>query len=171
MNNYWRIILAAVAMAAISLSAHAQDDSEDAVREEAYGDWRVRCQQTENEEKTCIMIQQAFLKENSEMLMLVNVAYLPEQEQPAMSIVVPLGVSLAAGVKFQLGEGEENASVLGYSHCDQNGCYANLLLSDEATEQIAAVGSGFVSFMTLQGQPVDVPFSPNGFSGALESLR
>ena len=171
MSNYWRMVLVAAAVTAASLNAQAQEGGEGTVSEQDYGDWRVRCQQTENDEKTCIMIQQAFLKENNEMLMLVNVAYLPEQEQPAMSIVVPLGVSLAAGVKFQLGEGDESASVLGYSHCDQNGCYANLLLSDEATEQIAAVGSGFVSFMTLQGQPVDVPFSPNGFSGALESLR
>jgi len=111
------------------------------------------------------------LEESGEMLMLINVAYLPEQEQPTMGILVPLGVSLATGVNFQLGEGDENTSVLGYSHCDQNGCYASLLLSDEAVEQITAVGSGFVSFMTLQGQPVNVPFSPNGFSGALESLR
>ena len=83
-------------------------------------------------------------------------------------------MSLSAGANLQLGEtveGEERGNLLGYSHCDQNGCYVSRLLTDEAKEEVLAVDTGTITFTTLQGQAVDVPFSPNGFSDALGALR
>ena len=103
--------------------------------------------------------------------MQVNIAYIPEREEPVMSIVLPLGVGLQGGVKFQLGDADENTNVMGYSHCIQDGCYVNQLLSDEAIQRITDVESGSVTFVTLLGEAIDVPFSPQGFVEALAALR
>lgn len=176
MTNNWRIVLMVIAMGAYSLSGQAQQtgESEVTISEKTYDDWTVRCQQAKGEEKSCVMTQRTFVEDSGQRLMQVNVMRVPEQEQPVMILVLPLGVSLAAGVNLQLGEEgdeeEENANRMGYSHCDQNACYVNILLTDEAKEDITAVDAGTITFTTLQGQAIDVPFSSKGFDDALESF-
>lgn len=136
-----------------------------------YQDWTVRCGQVEGTGRSCVMAQLVQLEESGEWLMQVNIAYIPEREEPLMSIVLPLGVGLHGGVKFQLGDADENINVMGYSHCIQSGCYVNQLLTDEAIQRITDVESGSVTFVTLLGKAVDVPFSPQGFVEAFAALR
>ena len=73
-------------MGAYSLSGQAQDGSEVTVTENTYGDWVVRCQQTNDAEKACVMTQQAMYEEG-QLLTQVTVIIIPEQEFPLMTIM------------------------------------------------------------------------------------
>lgn len=159
------------AIFAASVLAQGVEDGIANTSETNYQDWTVRCGQLEGAEQSCVMAQLVQLEQTGEWLLQVNIAYIPEREEPIMSIVLPLGVALSSGVKLQLGDADDNANIMGYSHCDQNGCYVNQLLANEAIQRITAVESGSVTFTTLQGEAVDVPFSPQGFLQALAALR
>jgi invasion protein IalB len=173
MKYFWKNIVVAGILNIAATVALAQSPAENNanISEINYQDWTVRCGQVEGTGRSCVMAQLVQLEESGEWLMQVNIAYIPEREEPVMSIVLPLGVGLQGGVKFQLGDADENTNVMGYSHCIQDGCYVNQLLSDEAIQRITDVESGSVTFVTLLGEAIDVPFSPQGFVEALAALR
>ena len=158
-------------IAATAAIAQEQVANNADVSETTYQDWTLQCQQVEEVGRSCFMLQLVQLEESGEWLMQVNIASIPDREEPVMSIALPLGVALADGVKMQLGDVAENANIMGYSHCTQGGCYVNQLLSDEAIQRIIAVDSGSVTFATLSGEAVDVPFSPLGFAEALAAMQ
>ena len=172
MKNFWirTLMVGTYSLGAMAVQAQESVDNTD-ISETNYQDWVVRCEQVEEAGQRCVMTQLAQLEETGEWLMQANIAYIPERAEPIMSLILPLGVALADGIKLELGEGEENANVMGYTHCDPGGCYVNQLLADEAIQRITAAESGSVTFTTLQGEAIQVPFSPLGFTAALASLR
>jgi invasion protein IalB len=173
MKHFFLKTIAVSVLSFATTAAIAQElvENDAEVGETTYQDWTLRCQQVETSEQDCFMIQLIQLEESGELLMQVNIASIPDREEPIMSIALPLGVALADGVKMQLGEVAENANMMGYSHCTQGGCYVNQLLSDEAVQRITAAKSGGVTFVTLSGEAIDVPFSPLGFAEALAAMR
>ncbi|MBT5559802.1 MAG: hypothetical protein HOJ88_07900 [Proteobacteria bacterium] len=173
MKNLFLNIVTVYLLSVATTAALAQEQTENTpqIRETTYQDWTLRCQQAGGADQDCFMVQLVQLEESGELLMQVNIASVPDREEPVMSIALPLGVALADGVKMQLGDAADNVNIMGYSHCTQGGCYVNQLLGDEAIQRIAAVESGSVTFATLSGETVDVPFSPLGFVEALAAMR
>ena len=172
MKRLWIKTLIFCVCSVVVMAVPAQESAENTnITETNYQDWLVRCEQIEGTGERCVMTQLAQLEETGEWLMQANIAYIPERAEPIMSIILPLGVALPEGVKLQLGEADENANVLSFSHCEPGGCYVNQLLAEEAIQRITAVESGSVTFATIQGEAIEVPFSPQGFAEALAALR
>jgi len=139
--------------------------------DQVFGDWKATCGKDPEGVERCQVFQALSLKKEDKQLPLltVMVGYPPEQTQALVRFRVPLGVLLPAGLGFRIDD--RKATQLGYSHCDQSGCWSSLQLSDNELWAMKAGKQAFVIFTDLNKKSFSIPVSLKGFTAAVKSLQ
>jgi len=158
--------IGSVVLVALFLSSMAMaDDSEVVISTKDHQDWQLRCEQVRGGSRTCVMTQQALVQESGHRLMQVNIA--KQDESTLMTIVLPLGIDLQAGVFMLLGNQKNELPV---AYCAQSGCVVNLKIDKELLSALAKEPDVKISMQIVGGQAVSVPFSTKGLTAAHSGL-
>ena len=139
---------------------------------QVFQDWTARCEAdpADASVKRCYIIQGVMSGEQSQPVMLMAVAYLPGQESPLVTAILPLGTDLRPGIELAIDEGE--AKRYPFSVCLPDGCQVHVPL-DAAL--LAAFKKGVAGSVAFRRAPdrrtVKVPFSLKGFTAAVNALK
>lgn len=137
--------------------------------EQTYKDWTVRCAEQEQGGR-CVMSQLLKNRENDEPILLMEVGYLGEGDQPMAQFTVPHGVFLPAGVQLRVDDAEE-AGRVPYTVCDKIGCKAIAKLDDKVLAAMKA-GNRLVTTLTSpSGDTATMSVSLAGFTAAINALK
>lgn len=157
-----RRLLLALALLAPAAMAGAQD------RETAtFGAWVVRCEPREGL-PPCDM-HQAVRTQDGKVALEVTLGYQPDERRYLLRAELPLGFLLPPGVAIRVDEELEFRELV-VTRCLQRGCLAEGRPSEEL---IAALRQGTAAqflVVTPVGRGLALPFSLQGFAGALEEL-
>ncbi|MGQ0740961.1 MAG: invasion associated locus B family protein [Alphaproteobacteria bacterium] len=134
------------------------------------GDWTVRCFPIKAP-APCDMIQVAISKEKKQKVSSVSLAYVPSRDNYALQVVVPLGVSFAAGLT--LSSGDRKIEGLKFRRCQNDGCYVETGMTRAAVEGLPAGGNSGAITVALyrDNKQVGLPLSFNGFGQALAKMK
>ena len=149
------------------------------VTTEPFGDWVYRCTDVKvsNEfTKNCevLQIRQAKQGERTANVLILAIAQV-NGEKPGdkpvlmMTAVVPLNVFLLEGILFTVEN--QNVMQLPFRYCNQQGCWAQVLLDEKTLATFKKGNEGKARFMVMNGQAADVQFSLKGMTKALERLQ
>lgn len=150
---------------------------------EKHGDWAIACPSPEDgsekakpSRSTCRMVQSAVLsvegKDGAEphiqRVMVTTISFVPDQEQPVLSLIVPLGIHLPPGIRLQVDGYDE--LTLPLQRCDAIGCIAVLPMKELLVEAFRKGKEGQVTFFNVAGKGSKVRISLDGFRKGLEAL-
>jgi len=137
---------------------------------ELHGDWGVRCFNFDSP-APCDVIQIGTNPDTQQRIMLISIAYLPNEQAYAAQLVVPLGVTLARGLSIDAGA--SSIPGLRFNRCEQDGCYVEVAIASESIEALAAAteATQLTMFPYQQVEPLQLPFSVNGFATAIARMR
>lgn len=140
---------------------------------EKFDDWTLRCgKANEQAPEACEMFQQHVSQQTDKVVLHAAVGKLPNNEQPGMLLVLPLGISLPPGVFVKVDEGE--AQAVPVERCTPDGCRVELLLDTPFLNKLKSGTTMTVVFHVYdqQGQRerVGVPVSLLGFTAALNEV-
>lgn len=164
-------VLAAAVLAMTAPSNAAAQSAPPGV--EQFGDWGVTCPpEGSNMPKICTMVQVVSAtpegQSESMLLMRASLALVGPDRTPAISIQVPLGVLLPAGIAVKIDEGEPLG--MPYRLCGQDGCRAVLPVQAETLAAMKAGAEARVAFMDATGEQIVVPMSLTGFTAAFDRV-
>lgn len=136
-----------------------------------HGAWTVVC--STDAKARCVMEQIGKTAEGQDILM-ARLQHVPPQDSPegtintVISVQVPLGVMLQAGLALQIDSGK--ASAVGYTRCSQDGCF---MQSPLPGAMVAAMKKGVNAKFSMVLPPnkrVDSTLSLSGFTAAYNAL-
>jgi invasion protein IalB len=138
-----------------------------------FQDWAVRCgAAAEGAPTACEMLQQR-QDEQGQTVLAIAVGDVPNNDNPGMLIILPLGIELPPGAALKIGQGDDVPAQI--RRCMRHGCEVELLLEPAILARLKAGTEANVLFQIVgdQGQPrtVGVPFSLLGFTAALEEIK
>ena len=135
-----------------------------------YKDWAVKCLTPEGGgPKACEMSQSVFADEaKTQRALLVVVGYPEPNGEPAMLLILPLGISLPPGVFLQIDESEPQQVPI--ERCESTGCRVELLLASSYLEDLNGGTQAVVYAHDRQRRRFTIPFSLLGFSAGLNAL-
>jgi invasion protein IalB len=169
------LFLATVAVPAVAqtppsaASAAAPAAAAPATEAKVIGDWGVHCF-TGTSVSPCEMQQTAMQNNTGRRVLGMSLAYAPQNGRYIFQIAVPLGVSIAKGVKI-VGAGYTNG-VMAYRRCDAAGCYVEGIMDTRAVDMLAAIsGPAKVEIASADGHAIDLPFSLRGFTEARKNME
>jgi invasion protein IalB len=136
----------------------------------AFQDWVTRCERAAGDDgrEQCFIVQNLVLKEGNQRVMLIAVAFPPDEPDPVAVLTLPLGISLPPGVRLRIDGGEEH--LFAVDRCIASGCKVGFVLSGEL---LGAFKRGLQAVVTIHDggrQPITLPVSLRGFTAALRSL-
>lgn len=170
--------------AAAAKQVDATGDTADAANASAaskFGDWGMTCPEAgEGEAEAaadCRLIQSAVVNVEAKdgegtrahRVMLTIVGFVADQDEPVLSVIVPLGVLLTPGVVLEA-EGYDKLR-MPLQRCDGNGCLAVLQMKEQLVEAFRKGGEAHVTFFNVQGKPNKVRLSLAGFADGLVALQ
>jgi invasion protein IalB len=133
-----------------------------------FQDWTLSCRAEAGNAETCRM-QQEVVNQKGNQVLLAVVGRLRSLNEPAMLILLPLGIALPPGVFLKIDDGEQQRVEINL--CEKQGCRIELVLKPDLLAQLKAGTKAIVSFHVFDQQgkqpEVDVPVSLLGFSAAL----
>ena len=143
------------------------------LREEQFQAWTVVCgTPSEGAPEQCEMRQRITDAEGNPRLMAV-VGTVPNRAEPAMVLLMPLGIYLPAGVSLQIDDGP--ALPLEVQVCTPGACQAELLLEGELVARLKAGTKAIVTYAgrNPQGQVgrAQADLSLLGFTAALDRIQ
>jgi invasion protein IalB len=115
------------------------------------------------------MEQRAFITSTGQFIGSVTIRIPPDTLQPVMMITMPLGLSLASGVVFNVDGGA--STTLPIQTCDGNGCYAGSSVSSDLLSAMARGTTLNVTFKNLSLQDISLPMSLIGFTAAYQKIQ
>jgi len=138
-----------------------------------FQDWAVRCSRpAEGAAEACEMLQQR-QDEQGQTVLAIAVGDVPNNDNPGMLMILPLGIELPPGAALKVDDGDEVPARI--RRCLRRGCEVELLLEPNV---LALLKSGTVANVLFQipdeqGRPrtVGVPFSLLGFTAALDEIK
>lgn len=135
--------------------------------QETYEDWLVACGLTEAG-KRCVLSQQQ-TQQNGQRVLAIELT--PGGESVAGSLVLPFGLSFAAGAGLQVDEKTDQA-MLSFSTCLPIGCVVRVDF-DRAMVEAMRTGNQLKINVRADGaaEPTAFGVSLKGFSAALERTR
>lgn len=134
---------------------------------ETYADWSVTCTTAEGGTRACRMQQFQRQTENNAQVLALYVR--ATQQGPRISMVLPLGVRLRAGVTVAVGD-EELAKVP-YDICTNTGCAAGFAPTDEQMAKLRAGEALRVTVAATNGKAATIRASLIGFTAAWDRLN
>jgi len=93
----------------------------------------------------------------------------PDTRKPVLTVQLPLGLFLPAGVTIRFDEGKPER--FDVETCDQKGCYLQIPISNEMLGEMAKGKQMSVTFQNLSKQDIGVPVSLAGFTVAYDKIK
>jgi|SRR5690348_14263503 len=132
--------------------------------------WASRCASDGRQSGLDCSVEQSIVETKSrQLLMQVVVRVPPDTRKPVLTIQLPLGLFLPAGVTLKFDEGKTDR--FDVQTCDQKGCYLQMPVSNEMLQQIGKSKQMSVTFQNLSKQDIGVPVSLNGFMVAYDKIK
>lgn len=117
----------------------------------------------------CQMEQRVVLAATGQLLTALAIRFAGEGATPELSVQVPHGLYLPAGVTVSLGE--ESLLEVPLVTCDGGGCYGIAALDDAMLARLREAQEVTVTFEDVSRMAVGVPVAMLGFAEALERAR
>lgn len=133
---------------------------------EVFADWTVRCG-TYKAGRSCSLQQIQRQSGTSKQVLAIYVRALANEDR--MTIVVPLGVFLPAGVDLKIG-GELTAQIA-FTICRDTGCVAQIPLDEKILAALQSGNAGAAVVRTADGKEIALPISMSGFADAWARLE
>ena len=138
------------------------------VQGQKFDDWKAKCEIPKGAAKQqCFIFQQLLMKQNGKQVLLVAVS-MTDAQKARITLNVPLGVYLPAGLQLNVPGADPVKFVL--QICLQNGCKAASLLPDALVKAMKSANKGSVILLNSQGRKVGLPVSLKGFTAGLAAL-
>jgi invasion protein IalB len=147
--------------------------SEPGLEVRQFQDWAVRCgRPAEGAPESCEMLQQR-QDEQGQTVLAIAVGTVPNNANPGMLIILPLGIWLPPGVVVKVDGAKEVPARI--ERCERRGCQVELLLEPDVLTILKSGREANVLFQIYdqngQTRTVGVPFSLLGFTAALEEIK
>lgn len=132
--------------------------------------WASRCAADARQSALDCSVEQSIIETKSrQILMQIVVRVPPDTRKPVLTIQLPLGLFLPAGVILKFDEGKPER--FDVQTCDQKGCYLQLPVSPEMLQQMTKGKQMSVTFQNLGKQDIGVPVSLGGFVVAYDKIK
>ena len=132
------------------------------------GDWTVRCFPVTST-SPCDMYEELDDKNSKQRVLGVSIAFVPGNNNHVAQIAVPLGVAIASGAVIKTDS--YTSPKMPYRRCDRDGCYVELLLSQDVVDSLSKSGpEATVNIVADGGKSFALRFSLNGFAGAHDAM-
>jgi Invasion protein B, involved in pathogenesis len=131
--------------------------------------WPTSCgSATRSAPVICTATAAAFIRETGQKMLEARLRTSPGQ--PARLFVVgPFGIAVRQPFILSL-DGTELARAQVYT-CEQDGCYADVEMTEDLVGQLSAATTLTVTFTRLNGEQVAVPLPLDGFAQAYAAIR
>lgn len=141
------------------------------------GDWGLVCPEGKMTGRNCRILQQALINlpsgeegdARAQRVLMTMVGYVTDQERPLLSVVAPLGISLARGVLLDV-EGYDQLR-LEIQRCSESGCLAFLPMQEQLVEAFRVGKSASVTIFPMDGKGRRIRLSLDGFDQAVGALE
>jgi invasion protein IalB len=132
-----------------------------------FTDWRVICPPYNPAQPNCALTLDV-LRDTGGVLLTVSM--LDPAPNSSLSVTVPHGVALDAGMGFTVGT--DPMRVRPFETCNNTGCIALVTVDADTLRTLSTNTGGQVTLAVAgQTQPVTIPFSLNGFAPGYEELQ
>jgi invasion protein IalB len=132
-----------------------------------FTDWRVICPPFNPTQPNCALTLDV-LRETGGVLLTVSM--LDPAANSSLSLTVPHGVALDAGLGFTVGT--DPMRVRPFETCNNTGCIALVTVDADTLRSLNTNMGGQVTVAVAGNtQPVTIPFSLNGFAAGYEELQ
>ena len=132
------------------------------------GDWTVRCFPVTST-SPCDMYEELDDKNSKQRVLGVSIAFVPGNNNHVAQIAVPLGVAISSGAVIKTDS--YTSPKMPYRRCDRDGCYVELLLSQDVVDSLSKSGpEATVNIVADGGKAFALRFSLNGFAGAHDAM-
>ncbi len=132
--------------------------------------WASRCASEGRQSGLDCSVEQSIIETKTrQLLMQVVVRVPPDTRKPVLTIQMPLGLFLPAGITLRFDEGKPER--FDVQTCDQKGCYLQMPVSNEMLQEMAKAKQMSVTFQNLNKQDIGVPVSLNGFMVAYDKIK
>lgn len=138
------------------------------VTTQQHGDWLLECYDPAISGVNC-QIKQRIIRNGTEQNVLVlSIAYDPEEKSNVIQYVLPLDFLLTPGVSVEVGDYQ---SVAGVNRCAAQGCFIEGTTDDAFIKAMKASNQGGrVVLVSRTGQKVGIGFSASGFTKAYQAM-
>jgi len=132
--------------------------------------WASRCSSDGRQSGLDCSAEQSIIETKSrQLLMQVAVRVPSDTRKPVLTIQMPLGLFLPAGVTLRFDAGKPERYDV--QTCDQKGCYLQVPVSNEMLQAMGKGKQMTVTFQNLGKQDIGVPVPLNGFMVAYEKIK
>lgn len=136
-------------------------------RVKTYTDWRVICPPYNPQQPNCALTLDV-LRETGGVLLTVSM--LDPAPNSSLSVTVPHGVALDAGMGFTVGS--DPMRLRPFETCNNTGCIALVTVDADTLRSLSTNMGGQVTVAVAgQTQPVTIPFSLTGFADGYAELQ
>ncbi|MDD7973256.1 invasion associated locus B family protein [Roseinatronobacter alkalisoli] len=118
----------------------------------------------------CTMLQDVRAQGQAERLISARVDLLAD-DTPRLTLILPLGLDLDAGLELYPGTSQEMIATVSPSVCQQSECYAFLSLIPDFLQVVRERIALRIRMTPFNAQATEVPLSLRGFFDALERLN
>lgn len=132
--------------------------------------WAIRCAKDEKTGKSgkCEIFQRLVVKETGKRVVEFAVGF-PESKDSARGVVVlPLGMLLTEDISMQIDK--EKSFSFKPRYCLPEGCYAFVNLNRKLLDLMRGGKEVQISFRALDGKPVSIKLSLDGFGKSLKEI-
>jgi invasion protein IalB len=128
--------------------------------------WQVVCRfaTPDRAKLSCSMVFETYSA--NDRVRIASVEIVKAEKNRAMLVSAPIGVSLKEGILVELDAAKFGQ--LSYSHCQNNGCFATLDLTDAMVANLKKAKILSLTFLDLQGSKIKSDISLAGFSTAFD---
>ena len=132
-----------------------------------FTDWRVICPPFNPAQPNCALTLDV-LRDTGGVLLTVSM--LDPAPNSSLSVTVPHGVALDAGMGFSVGT--DPMRVRPFETCNNTGCVALVTADADTLKSLSSnMGGQVVVAVAGNTSPVTIPFSLNGFAAGYEELQ
>jgi len=132
--------------------------------------WASRCAADGRQSVLDCSVEQSIVETKSRQLLMQIVVHVPpDTRKPVLTVQLPLGLFLPAGVTIRFDEGKPER--FDVETCDQKGCYLQIPISNEMLGEMAKGKQMSVTFQNLSKQDIGVPVSLAGFTVAYDKIK
>lgn len=136
----------------------------------SYDDWRVACPAADTKEGACELSSDLVDRNQPGANALARLSITTDKDgKQIVGFTLPFGVALEAGMGLRIGK--EPVKVYQYRTCNQVGCIATTPFDDNLKNALKNANDAAVMFAGLDGKPVAVPVSFNGYKKSLSAWR
>lgn len=169
MQHKYKIVLALAVVGVMSLGFLMVSGTPVVGQEEAASDWTVRCSKpegAENAEEHCEIFQRLIVQETGQRVVEFAIGF-PEDKKTARGVIImPLGILLSDGAQMKIDDAQ--AFKFNIRYCTQDGCFAFLDMNEKILGMFRKGKAAEITFKALNGEPMAVKISLNGFAKALD---